>query len=118
MAKPPSETLPEPSLKPAAARAKAEREARQAAALRANLRRRKAQARGRDDTPAPPAGEPQGGGPGEAPRGARQLLSRPPLPLGCGWAKGRPMAVTPGMIEPATPRPLNPIGYGGPKARP
>ncbi len=35
-------------------RARAEREARLAAALRANLRRRKAQARGREDTPAPP----------------------------------------------------------------
>jgi hypothetical protein len=39
---------PEPRLTPAAARARAEREARQAEALRANLRRRKVQARGRD----------------------------------------------------------------------
>jgi hypothetical protein len=39
---------PEPRLTPAAARARAEREARQAAALRANLRRRKVQERGRD----------------------------------------------------------------------
>jgi hypothetical protein len=38
----------EPHLTPAAARARADREARQAAALRANLRRRKAQARGRE----------------------------------------------------------------------
>jgi hypothetical protein len=38
----------EPQRTPAAAKARAEREARQAEALRANLRRRKAQARGRD----------------------------------------------------------------------
>jgi septal ring factor EnvC (AmiA/AmiB activator) len=41
----------EPHLTQAAAKAKAAREARQAEALRANLRRRKAQARGRDDQP-------------------------------------------------------------------
>ena len=40
---------PEPHLTPAAARAKAEREARQAEALRANLRRRRAQKHGRDE---------------------------------------------------------------------
>ncbi len=45
---------PEPHLTPAAAKAKAEREARQAEALRANLRRRKAQARGRDVVDEPP----------------------------------------------------------------
>jgi hypothetical protein len=39
---------PQPHLTALAAKARAEREARQAAALRANLRRRKAQARGRD----------------------------------------------------------------------
>jgi hypothetical protein len=39
---------PKPEPTPAAARARAEREARQAEALRANLRRRKVQARGRD----------------------------------------------------------------------
>jgi hypothetical protein len=39
---------PEPRLTAAAMKARAEREARQAAALRANLRRRKEQARGRD----------------------------------------------------------------------
>ena len=50
---------PETRLTPAAARARAEREARQAEALRANLRRRKAQARGRDARPdtAPEEGE-------------------------------------------------------------
>ncbi len=42
---------PEPHLTQAAAKAKAAREARQAEALRANLRRRKAQARGRDAQP-------------------------------------------------------------------
>jgi hypothetical protein len=49
---------PESRLTPAAAKARAEREARQAEALRANLRRRKAQARGRDPDkdPAPEAG--------------------------------------------------------------
>jgi hypothetical protein len=46
---------PEPNLTPAAARARAEREARQAAALRANLRRRKAQERGRDAQDQAPA---------------------------------------------------------------
>ena len=44
----PQPPKPEPTLTPAAARARAEREARQAEALRANLRRRKVQARGRD----------------------------------------------------------------------
>ncbi len=39
---------PEPRLTAAAMKARAEREARQAAALRANLRRRKEQARGRE----------------------------------------------------------------------
>ncbi len=43
-----------PHLTPAAERARAEREARQAAALRANLRRRKAQERGREQPPAVP----------------------------------------------------------------
>jgi hypothetical protein len=38
----------EPTLTPAGQKAKAERDARQAAALRANLRRRKAQERGRE----------------------------------------------------------------------
>ncbi len=38
-----------PNLGPAAQRAKEERDARRAAALRANLRRRKAQERGRDE---------------------------------------------------------------------
>jgi hypothetical protein len=41
----------QPHLTPAAARARAEREARQAEALRANLRRRRAQARGREAPP-------------------------------------------------------------------
>ena len=40
---------PEPHLTPAAARARAERDARQAEALRANLRRRKTQARARNN---------------------------------------------------------------------
>jgi hypothetical protein len=39
---------PKPHLTPAAAKAHADREARQAEALRANLRRRKAQSRGRE----------------------------------------------------------------------
>jgi hypothetical protein len=46
---------PEPRLTPAAAKARADREARQAAALRANLRRRKAQERGRDAQDGAPA---------------------------------------------------------------
>lgn len=51
----------EPRLTPAALKAKAEREVRQAAALRANLRRRKAQERardGQDEEPPAPATEP------------------------------------------------------------
>ena len=49
-------TLPEkprPTLRPEAAAAQAERQAREAAALRENLRRRKAQARARDEAPTP-----------------------------------------------------------------
>jgi hypothetical protein len=51
---------PEPRLTPAAMKLRAEREARQAAALRANLRRRKAQERGRDarETPGADIAEP------------------------------------------------------------
>jgi hypothetical protein len=45
---------PRPTLRPEAAAAQAERLAREAAALRENLRRRKAQARARDDAPTPP----------------------------------------------------------------
>jgi hypothetical protein len=41
-------------LRPEAAAAQAERQAREAAALRENLRRRKAQARARDDAPSAP----------------------------------------------------------------
>lgn len=44
---------PRPTLCPEAAAAQAERQAREAAALRENLRRRKAQARARDDAPRP-----------------------------------------------------------------
>ncbi len=43
----------QPSLGADAAAAKAERQAREAAALRENLRRRKQQARARDDAPEP-----------------------------------------------------------------
>jgi hypothetical protein len=45
---------PRPNLRPEAATAQAERQAREAAALRENLRRRKAQARARDEAPSPP----------------------------------------------------------------
>jgi hypothetical protein len=45
---------PRPTLRPEAAAAQAERQAREAAALRENLRRRKAQARARDDIATPP----------------------------------------------------------------
>jgi hypothetical protein len=57
----PQDAKPEPHLTPAAARARAEREARAAEALRANLRRRKAQARGRD---AQQEAQPEGGSDG------------------------------------------------------
>ncbi|HEY0342565.1 MAG TPA: hypothetical protein VGC34_17325 [Steroidobacteraceae bacterium] len=49
---------PRPTLLPEAAAAQAERQAREAAALRENLRRRKAQARARDDAPATPKNSP------------------------------------------------------------
>jgi hypothetical protein len=50
--------------RPAAPRpdSRAEREARLAAALRANLRRRKAQARGREESATPPSREQPGEG--------------------------------------------------------
>jgi len=48
--------LSQPSLTPAAQRAKDERDARRAAALRANLRRRKVQERGRGEDPPPADG--------------------------------------------------------------
>jgi hypothetical protein len=59
MAKDPGPPRKPPPERPAAPASKAEREARLAAALRANLRRRKAQARARQ---APPTGpdEPEG----------------------------------------------------------
>ena len=47
-----------PALTPAAEKARAEREVRLAAALRQNLRRRKAQARAREDA-APPLPDPK-----------------------------------------------------------
>jgi len=56
----PEKTLP--TLRPEAAAAQADRQAREAAALRENLRRRKAQARAREDTPTVPENSP--GGPG------------------------------------------------------
>jgi hypothetical protein len=48
-----------PALGAEAAASKAQREAREAAALRENLRRRKQQARARDDAPAEPENAPQ-----------------------------------------------------------
>jgi hypothetical protein len=53
-----AEAPPDPPQIPAD-RARAEREARLAAALRANLRRRKAQARGREEAPAAPPDPPR-----------------------------------------------------------
>jgi hypothetical protein len=50
---------PRPTLRPEAAAAQAERQAREAAALRENLRRRKAQARAREDPPTPPEISPE-----------------------------------------------------------
>lgn len=58
MAKDPGPPRKPPPARPAAPASKAEREARLAAALRANLRRRKAQARAREAPPAKP--DPEG----------------------------------------------------------
>ena len=73
MSKPPPELPSElpPGPKPRHVdRARAEREARQAAALRANRRRRKAQARGRETAaPDDPAARPDAEGPEDAGQG-------------------------------------------------